>query len=173
MCGSRKYPYPHPTTPPPPPHGRFFTLDHPGISVPEGLWTPPPPTPQEFPTFLFHLNRRPLRIYHEKPLWASCTSNLRCWILIYQIEFLGLWKRSRKLTPFKRKPLCQLVDLLPVLVSFQIINNSMYSRFCAVLECNEFEKENKFPLNVFTSGFYQTRCQNAGITRDASVFSNS
>ena len=32
---------------------------------------------------------------------------------------------------------------------------SVDSRFCTVLELNEFEKENKFLLNVFTSGFYQ------------------
>ena len=31
----------------------------------------------------------------------------------------------------------------------------MDSRFYTVLELNEFEKENKFLLNVFTSGFYQ------------------
>ena len=53
------------TPPPPPSHGWFFTLDpHP---TPwnfrcGGSLNPPPPSPAKF---LFHLNRRPLQIYHE------------------------------------------------------------------------------------------------------------
>ena len=65
-------------------------------------------------TFIFHLHVKTtaltnsifLMISAEKHLWIyreetamsiSCTSNIRCCILIYQVEFEELWKPSRKL----------------------------------------------------------------------------
>ena len=47
-------------SPPPPSHAWFFTLDPPPHPTPWNWNTPPPPA-----KFLFHLNRRPLQIYHE------------------------------------------------------------------------------------------------------------
>lgn len=91
----------------------------------------------------------------KKPPWTNWTLNLRCWIQIYQVEFEGRWKPSQKLAACTRKLLCQLSELLTVLVNYQnfkqirpwIHLSALNSHLCTVLEWNE--RENKFLLSVF------------------------
>ena len=130
LCGSRKYPY----DPPPPPIPQMFyrlrpSTPPPGISIAEGLWIPPA-------KFLFHLNRRPLQIYHEN----TAMSKLHIEYTMLDLNLSSrIWRtlKTQSKNWLQRKLLCQLVDLLTVLVSVD-------SRFCTVLEWNDSRKKTSF-----------------------------
>ena len=152
MCSCRKYPYP-----PPPPDGRFHTLDPPTpLECPflRVFWTPPPPGISNFSfspksTASANLPRKTAmsKLHIESTMLDLNLSN-RIWRTL----------KTQSKTDSIQKKAALLADLAGWFVdSFSVVSNnkSVYSRFCAVLEWNEFEKESKFLLNVFTSGFYQ------------------